>query len=267
MSRIAVPIAAVVVSGVLLWGSGVAAGEEASFATWDAAAAQVGAERRGVIELADAIIRIEVNSTDLDAGFQVYLDGEGWRHVWVYGPDGRKIFQAATFGGIREIGGGTELFLESEEPEFADEEEFYDLIELLDEGEYRFVARTTDNQWAIGSAELTHDVPAGPELVYPVPDAGEDCAEDVPTGGLVIDWEPVTTQLFGDPDVTVVAYEVIVESEDSGYEFDVTVGGGTTMMAVPVDFLEPGMEYSFEVLAIEESGNQTITESCFVTAE
>jgi hypothetical protein len=34
---------------------------------------------------------------------------------------------------------------------------------------------------------------------------------------------------------------------------------------VPAEFLSPGTEYAFEVLAIEEGGNQTITESCFVT--
>ena len=275
MKTITTRIGQAALIGVLLWGGGLTAAEKAgpleardpSFTTWEEAADHIASLRNGAIELDDAVIRIEVNSTDQDAGFQIFLDGEGWRHVWVYGPDGRKVLQAASFSGVREIGGGTELFLETEEPEYESEEEFDDLIELLDEGEYRFLARTTGNEWATGSAELTHVVPAGPVLVYPVPGPGEECAQDVPAAGLVIDWDPVTTRIFGDPGITIVAYEVIVESEDSGYDFDVIVGAGTTTMAVPFDFLQPGTEYGYEVLAIEESGNQTITESCFITAE
>ncbi len=38
---------------------------------------------------------------------------------------------------------------------------------------------------------------------------------------------------------------------------------GTTL-TVPAELLEPGTEYEFEVLAIAENGNQTITETCFV---
>lgn len=240
---------------------------EQSFSTWAEAMSLARSGMGGAIELDDAVIRIEVNETDQDAGFQLFLDGEGWRQVWVFEPGGRMIFQAKTLSGVREIGGGTELFIETEEPEYEDEEEFYDLIELLEEGDYSFVARTTENQWAVGSAELTHVVPAGPELVYPVPDPGDDCAEDVPAAGLVIDWDPVTTRLFGDPGITIVAYEVIVESEDTGAVLDIIIGDETTAMSIPIDFLEPGTEYEFEVLAIEESGNQTISESCFVTAE
>ena len=36
---------------------------------------------------------------------------------------------------------------------------------------------------------------------------------------------------------------------------------------VPAEFLEAGTDYVFEVLAIEEGGNQTISEGCFTTAE
>ena len=34
---------------------------------------------------------------------------------------------------------------------------------------------------------------------------------------------------------------------------------------VPPEFLEPGTAYTFEVLAIEAGGNQTITAGSFVT--
>lgn len=38
-------------------------------------------------------------------------------------------------------------------------------------------------------------------------------------------------------------------------------------MSVPPEFIEEGEEYQYEVLAIEQSGNQTITEECFAVSE
>jgi zinc transporter ZupT len=58
--------------------------------------------------------------------------------------------------------------MESSEPEYEDLDDMQDLIELFPEGEYFFVARTNDNNWATGTAELTHDIPAGPEIVEPL---------------------------------------------------------------------------------------------------
>ena len=43
--------------------------------------------------------------------------------------------------------------------------------------------------------------------------------------------------------------------------------GADTQITVPGEFLSPGAEYNFEVLAIEAGGSQTIREGCFVTAE
>ena len=40
-----------------------------------------------------------------------------------------------------------------------------------------------------------------------------------------------------------------------------------TSVTVPAELLLPGTEYEFEVLAIADNGNQTITETCFVTAD
>jgi hypothetical protein len=257
-------LAAGAVAGAGELGSGAWRDEVDHTETWEQAIAAIDWSK-GVIPLSDASIIIEVNSTDGDAGFQVFVDGEGWRSVRVFEPHGRKILHAMVGGGIRRIGGGTELFLESEEPEYEDLEELEDLIELLREGEYRFLARTTGHEWAVGSAELTHVVPAGPVLTEPLPEPGEDCATDVPVDGAVISWEPVTTTIWGEDEITIVAYQVIVGDEESGMELLVTVDAGTTAMTVPEEFLSPDTEYVFEVLAIEEGGNQTITESCFVT--
>ena len=97
---------------------------------------------RNVIELGDASIIIEVNATDGDAGFQIFLDGDGWRNARVYDSNGVRILKVT-----------------------------------------------------------------------------------------------------------------------------VTAPADTTMVTLPEEFLVEGTEFKFGILAIEESGNQTITESCFETEE
>ena len=42
---------------------------------------------------------------------------------------------------------------------------------------------------------------------------------------------------------------------------------GTTSVSVPPEFLDAGTEYELEILAIEESDNQTISLIFFKTAE
>ncbi|MCA9811124.1 MAG: 2OG-Fe(II) oxygenase family protein, partial [Candidatus Dadabacteria bacterium] len=43
------------------------------------------------IPFGDAEIRIEVNSTDGDAGLQIFLDGEPWRRVRIEDPRGKLV--------------------------------------------------------------------------------------------------------------------------------------------------------------------------------
>jgi len=139
--------------------------------------------------------------------------------------------------------------------------------ELLPEGEYFLVARTTDNHWATGTAELTHDIPAGPEIVEPIPPDNEDeCSTGVFVDIAVIEWDPVDTDIWGDEGIEIEGYQVIVEAEEGpDRKFSVTVPADTTMVSIPEEVLVEGTEFKFEVLAIEESGNQTITEGCFET--
>jgi len=226
-------------------------------------------QTKDVIELGDASIIIEVNATDGDAGFQVFLDGDGWRNARVYDPNGARILKVTATGGVRDIGGGTELFMETSEPEYEDLDGMQALIELLPEGEYYFLARTTDNHWATGTAELTHDIPAEPEVVTPAPPENEDeCTTGVFVDSAFIEWDPVETDIWGEPGIEIDGYQVIVEVEEGpDRKFSVTVPADTTMVTLPEEFLVEGTEFKFEILAIEESGNQTITESCFETEE
>jgi hypothetical protein len=218
--------------------------------------------RHEKVELDDATIIVEVNSTDGDAGFQIFLDGEGWRRVSIYDPNWRQIFKVRTRGGVREIGGGTELFLETAEPEYEDLDELQELLDLLPPGDYRFYGRTVEGDWLYGTAELTHVIPAGPEIVEP-----EEFAVLDPDDPVVIEWQEVTETILpvGYSELAIEGYQVIVEDEESGNEFNVTLPDDATQVTVPMQLIEENTLYKFEVLAIEESGNQTITERFFCT--
>ncbi len=213
-----------------------------------------GAQAR-TIHLSAAEIRIELNATDLDAGIQIFLDGEGWDRMIGIDPDGNTILDISAIGSIG-IQGITELFFESAEPSL-DEQSLEELFELFPEGIYRFEGTTTEGDVLKGKARLTHALPDGPELILP-----EEDDDEVDPDNTVIEWE-----LVDDPAGSmIVGYMVIVEREKGGLRvFSADVGPETTSVTVPPEFMASGTEYKFEVLAIEASGNQTISEREFET--
>ncbi len=169
-------------------------------------------------------------------------------------PDGNTILDISAVGSVG-IQGITELFFESAEPSF-EEQPLEELLELFPAGIYRFEGTTTEGDALKGKARLTHALPDGPVLVSP----GED--DEVDPDNTVIEWEPVA-----DPQGSrIVGYEVVVERETGSLRvFNAEVGPETTAVTVPPEFMQPGTEYKFEVLAIEASGNQTISEREFET--
>ncbi|MCH8029469.1 MAG: hypothetical protein IH874_06015 [Candidatus Dadabacteria bacterium] len=215
------------------------------------------------IPFADAEVFFEFNATDLDLGIQIFFDAEGWLEVEVSGPNG-TIFRVENAGSLMEIG-STELFTESEEPEL-DEFPIEEFLALFPEGEYQFSGTTVDGDELVGTAELTHDLPAAPNITS--------------IGNPVIEW--CDTSEEGDP--AIVRYQVIVEfveldefDEETGrvFEFSVdvladpeaTCSNGTQSVTVPPEFFESleelDGEFKAEVLASEESGNKTISEQEF----
>lgn len=200
-----------------------------------------------------AKILIELNATAEDAGIQVLLDGEGWEKVEIFNPHERRIFQVQGQGSVGDIG-VTELSFESAEPSLADLP-LEDLLKMFPEGEYKFRGRTVEGDRLEGTATLTHAIPDGPSIVSPEAGAVQD------PNNTVIRWDPVTDP----PGIQIVGYQVIVEREDPLRVFSVDVPATITSVTVPPEFLEPGTEFKFEVLAIEAGGNQTITESVFKT--
>jgi hypothetical protein len=85
---------------------------------------------------------------------------------------------------------------------------------------------------------------------------------------LVIEWEEVTEAILPDlGPVNIVGYHVVVVEAggEALPQLDVDVPLDQTSVTVPAEYLNPSRVYQFEVLATEESGNQTIAESFFCT--
>jgi hypothetical protein len=217
-------------------------------------------------------LNFETNATDGDVGIQVFFDADGLERVKIENPEGQRIFKVKTKGGLGKVG-FTELFFEGMEPLIAelaadderDEAEFTlkELFELFPAGQYEFKGETVDGEDLEGTALLTTVLPAGPVIVAPQVDA------EVPAGkALVIDWEPVTETILPKlGTLSVSGYHVIVSNEDTGDKFTIDLPADMTDVTVPAAFLTAGTEFDFEVLVVEDSGNQTITESNFVTGE
>lgn len=73
--------------------------------------------------------------------------------------------------------------------------------------------------------------------------------------------------------VDITGYEVIVtkevEDDPNGFSrptYDVHLPASVNSLSVPAEFLEADTVYELEVLALEESGNQTISVGFFKTA-
>lgn len=205
-----------------------------------------------VVEFKRAQMRVEVNATDGDAGLQIDLDHEPWRWISVRRPDGQKILDVQNRGVLKDFG-LTELFTESSEPPF-DEFPLDEFKKLFPAGNYTFEGLTIDGIKMKSTVTLTHDFPAGPEITSP--SEGSTVSSD----GLVVRWNPVTEPAG----INVVAYQILVINDlDPQKTFSATVPSAIHQMAIPADFLALAGAYKVEVLAIEVSGNQTLSEVAF----
>lgn len=199
-----------------------------------------------------ADLKVEINSTDGDAGLQIFLDDDAWEHITIFNPAGRVMVDLSATGPLEDYG-LTELFSESSEPPF----DAFPLPEfklLFPEGNYLFVGRLIDGTLLRSEVPLTHDFPRGPIIVQPRGGKGE------PGQPLVVRWLPVPSP----PTVTVVGYQVLVVEEGTTTRtLSADLPSTTRQLTVPPEFLQRGADYKVEVLAIESSGNQTLTEESF----
>ncbi|UCE78724.1 MAG: hypothetical protein JSV13_09495 [Nitrospiraceae bacterium] len=217
-------------------------------------------------EFSETAIFFEENATDGDLGIQIFFDGEPWMMVRVFSPEDSTVFNVMNGGSLMQIG-STEVFTESAEPSF-DELPREELLALFTEGEYTFLGTIVGGGLMVGTAMLTHDLPV------PV-----DVALVVNGDSAIIEW--VDKSEDGDPEI--VGFEVVIEmvvEDDSGEErvfvntatFPASVTSFTIsqeFISAAFDFFAEGelLEVKFEVIAIEESGNKTITEQIVFEAE
>jgi hypothetical protein len=220
--------------------------------------------------IAEARLYIEYMSTDGDLGVHGLFDDHGWSELCVYDPNGAPILivtPQSQLGDLTMAG----IFFESREP-LLEEFSFNDLKASFPEGEYTVAGINYDGTGLVGAAVFTHNVPAPPAITAPTV-VEEDMADEAPVSidNLVIEWEDVTETVDGGA-VKITGYEIIVTQEHyddphglSRPIFDVHVPADRNSLSVPREFLEPGTLYELEVLALEESGNQTITAGFFTT--
>ena len=222
------------------------------------------------LEFEEVEFNIEFNSTDNDLGVRGFVDGEPWKEVEIENPKGRTIAEIEAKKSMAKQG-FAELFFESGEPTL-EEVSVKKFLRRFPEGIYEFEGETIDGKEIEGETYFSHVIPCGPEID----------AEIVGTN-VVISWtDPVTVV---DPDLTgngpeevcvdpatlgqtlkIVAYEVILESDERELTFKLEAPIDTEL-AIPLSLLEADTEYEYEVIVIEDSGNQTITEGDFCTGE
>jgi hypothetical protein len=223
-----------------------------------------------------ANIHFETNASACDMGIQIIFDTEGITEGLVKDPNVRRIYSFQSTGGMKAIGGQTEGFLEGVEPQItellsalgcepsAEEEEISldELFQAFPAGDY-MLRGTRKGASFEDRATLTHFIPAGPEIVAPAD------GTVVPDKALLIDWNPVTEAILPDlGPVNIVGYHVVVVEAggEALPQLDVDLPSSETRVRVPPQYLKPNTVYQFEVLATEESGNQTIAEGFFCTA-
>ena len=190
-------------------------------------------------EIAEAFF--ELNTTDHDMGFQILVDAEGWRRVNLIDPEGRRLFGIQSENKLAEIG-ITELRFESEEPSPSE------VRARFPAGEYTFRGETVEGVNLMSRVHVS-------QRMLPAPTMTPRKGQLVDHRNTVVRWEA--------PGADMV--EVIIEQDELGHVFDVTLSSSTTRLTVPPQFLRPGREYKIEILSIAENGNRTIAESTFRT--
>jgi hypothetical protein len=217
----------------------------------------------GADEIDAAKLYFEFNSTDDDTGVHGIFDSPGFTELCVYDPSGELIVAVNPQGTLKELGMGG-IFFESREPEEGERSQA-DIIGSFDEGDYRVAAVTVDGEKLAGEAVFTHDIPLAPEIITPQE------GDTVDPENFVVTWEPVSESINGDP-IEIVGYEVIVTNDKvedpNGLAQPILsahVIPSVTSLTIPSEFLQPETEYELEIIAIEESGNQTISLIFFET--
>ena len=227
----------------------------------------------------EAELFFELNNTDGDLGIHALIDGEAWKRLTIEDTKERKMLDVEVKGRLRKQG-LTEIFFESAEPTF-DELSPAKFFKRFPEGTYEIEGETLEGDELESEVELTHVMPApvdgitlndvGPINLEDVDCDDETTVPSVPGNTVTISWDAVTMShpdLGVDPQVSVTIhnYEVVVEVETEDEftsVFSVILPPDAREFTVPAQFIALGEKFKYEVLAREESFNQTAVESCF----
>lgn len=223
------------------------------------------------IAMPTTYLYFEHNSTAGDTGVHGMFDSSTFAELCIYDPSGKQILAIKPqnqLGKLTMAG----IFFESREPPHQNvpvEEH----LKNFPEGKYAVRGVTYDGIGYYGAATFTHDIPKSPTMVFPkeMADEANIKSQIITPHNVVVKWKPVTETIFGTP-VVVKAYEVIVRSllpsDPHGFShdnLDIHLPSSATSLAIPNEFWKPNTQYEFEVLAIEESGNQTLVSGFFET--
>ncbi len=218
--------------------------------------------------IAAAKLFIEYMASDGDLGVHGYFDDHGWSELCVYDPTGTLVLAVKPQSQLRDLTMAGVGF-ESREPVLA-ELPFDDLKARFPAGDYTVIGTNHDGTGLTGAALFTHAIPAAPVITAPMLTDEDNIANQVlPVENMVVTWDDVTTTYDGQP-VTIVGYEVIITNMDDDHThgfarpiYDVHLPADRNSLTVPAEFFQSGRRYEIEVVAIEESGNQTINNGYF----
>ena len=216
--------------------------------------------------LKQAKVIIEHNATDNDTGFQAFVDADGWEKLEVIGPNG-TIADFQPKGSVTDLG-MTELFLETVEPENA-KMPLTDLLKKLPAGNYEFRATASklggNSGTMVGTAKLSHQIPQGVTLIEPKEESV------IPIADTLVKWQGTDKAIDGSK-VNIIAYQLIIEKDEEPHPRMIGKRGLSMYLPATVNeieiskmFFEPATSYLWEVLAIADSGNQTLQSGAFKT--
>lgn len=226
-----------------------------------------------IVPLPTTYLYFEHNSTAGDTGIHGYFDSSSFAELCIYDPKGDQILAIKPQNQLKDLTMAG-IFFESREPE-------HEIVPIqkhfknFPAGFYKVRGVAYDGTGYNGAALLTHNIPKPPKMIFP-PEMADQADIDkvvIRPKNVVIKWEPVKESIFGKP-VRIDAYEVIVKklppTHPHGFAhptYDVWVAPSVTSLSIPNEFWEPNTGYEFEVLAIEESGNQTLVSGFFKTGK
>ena len=140
------------------------------------------AAARKPLEFEEHNLYIETNDTDKDAGLQVFVDAEQWRHFKLLDKSGDTMVDLNTKGKVRDVG-LSELFFEASEPSF-DELPFSKFKKQFPEGRYRFRGETVSGRKMVGADTAHARDSRRAEPDFPAKDSTLD------PDGFTVTWDP-----------------------------------------------------------------------------